>query len=207
MRLDGPPTRRFTLAVCLVAACGLALQVLLSRLFAAAMHYHFSYLVISVGLLGTGAGGLVVYVRPRWFRGSSLEVVLARWSALLALSLGLVPLVFVRLTLDSARFDTGFTLNLAAACVIAAVPSLAAGITLALAIRHPAGVAFAWGVNGVASVLGSVLAVALSIGAGFRVASLVAAFCYGLALVQAVRGAWSAEPEPADAERALAPVG
>ena len=37
--------------------------------------------------------------------------------------------------------------------------------------------------------------------------TLVAAFCYGLALVQAVRGAWSAEPSPADAERALAPVG
>ncbi|MEJ7583924.1 MAG: hypothetical protein WKF43_07505, partial [Acidimicrobiales bacterium] len=129
------PTRRVYVAVALVAACGLALQVLLTRLFAATMYYHFSYLAISVGLLGTGAGGLVVYVRPGWFERGGLEAVLARWSAALAVSLGLVPLLFVRLDLRSTTFNARFAVMLALACLITALPSLAAGITISIAIK------------------------------------------------------------------------
>jgi hypothetical protein len=121
----------------LVAGCALALQVLLTRLFSAVLFYHFGFLAISLALLGTGVGGLVLYVRPQWFESLSLERQLTRWSALLAALLVVVPLALVRLdyTFDN-KVTAGFALNLAAACVLAALPFTAAGIAIALAIRE-----------------------------------------------------------------------
>jgi SAM-dependent methyltransferase len=130
------PAVRALVGIGLVAGCALALQVLLTRLFSAVLFYHFGFLAISLALLGTGVGGLVLYVRPQWFERQTLQVGLSRWSALLAGLLVLVPLVLVRLdyTFDG-NVTTGFALNLAAACVLAALPFTAAGIAIALAIR------------------------------------------------------------------------
>src|SRR3954462_3944559 len=120
----------------LVAGCALALQVLLTRLFSAVLFYHFGFLAISLALLGTGVGGLALYVRPGWFSRAPLSVTLSRWSALLAALLVLVPLALVRLDYSFGGSVTGgFALNLAAACVLAALPFTAAGIAIALAIR------------------------------------------------------------------------
>jgi hypothetical protein len=43
---------------------------------------------------------------------------------------------------------------------------------------QPDGVPYAWGVNGLASIVGSVLAVFVALNFGFRVAGLLAAACY-----------------------------
>ena len=55
---------------------------------------------------------------------------------------------------------------------------------------HPAGVPWAWGINGISSVLASVLAVAVAINFGFAVATLVALACYLGALAHALLGRW-----------------
>jgi hypothetical protein len=57
---------------------------------------------------------------------------------------------------------------------------------------HPRAVPWAWAVNGVASVLASVLAVAVAITWGFTVVMLLAVACYLVALADAARGAWPA---------------
>ena len=124
------------LAVGLVAGLVLALQVLLTRLFSAVLFYHFGFLAISLALLGTGAGGLLLYVRPERFRRASSELLLARWSAVLAGLLVVVPLVLVRLDYHfTGHVTASFALALAAACLLAALPFTAAGIVIALAIR------------------------------------------------------------------------
>ncbi|MEA2422245.1 MAG: hypothetical protein QOF55_1344, partial [Thermoleophilaceae bacterium] len=130
------PAATALVGIGLVAGSALALQVLLTRLFSAVLFYHFGFLAISLALLGTGVGGLMLYVRPGWFDARPLHVNLSRWSALLAALLVLVPLVLVRLdyTFDG-NVTSGFALNLAAACVLAALPFTAAGIAIALAIR------------------------------------------------------------------------
>jgi hypothetical protein len=79
---------RAALGVGLIAACTLALQVLLTRVLSAVLAYHFSFLAISLALLGVGAGALYVYVRPA---ARSLEARLARLAALLAVLLALMP--------------------------------------------------------------------------------------------------------------------
>jgi hypothetical protein len=88
-----------------------------------------------------------------------------------------------------------FGARIAVAAVILAPFGLLLGMAMPIGLRrlhaaHPAGVAWAWGVNGVTSVLASVLAMALAITWGFRVATLVAAACYALAAAYARYGGW-----------------
>jgi hypothetical protein len=132
--LDRPPLR-VLIAVALVTGCTLAFQVVLTRVLAATLAYHFSFLAISLGLLGTGAGALAVYVWPARFRRRSLEHELARWSVVYAALLIGIPFVLVRLDLTQVDgVDARFVTHLAVACLVAALPSLAAGIVVALAI-------------------------------------------------------------------------
>jgi hypothetical protein len=134
------PTLRTLLAVGLVAGCVLALQVLLTRLFSAVLYYHFGFLAISLALVGTGAGGVIVYIRPGWFERGGITAVLARLSAGLALLLVLVPLALVRIHYGlSGTLSASSALTLALACLLAALPFTAAGLTIALAIRHYSG--------------------------------------------------------------------
>ncbi len=65
-----------------------------------------------------------------------------------------------------------------------------------LAALHPRGVAWAWGVNGIASVLASAGAITVAIVAGFPAATLVALGCYLAALVHVRFGAWPAAEPP-----------
>ena len=114
----------------------LALQVLLTRLFAAVLFYHFGFLAISLALVGTGAGGLIVYVRPRWFERVPVGVTLARLAAAFALLLVVVPLALVRVDYSFGGHVTwSFAGRLGLACLLAAIPFTAGGLTIALAIR------------------------------------------------------------------------
>jgi hypothetical protein len=130
------PALRLTVAVGLVAACTLAIQVLLSRLFSAALFYHFAFFSISLALLGTGGGALLVYVRPSWFERRPVGAVLARWSIALALLLVAVPAVLVRLDYSASLTVTfGLVVTLSIAALLSALPFLAAGIAISLAIK------------------------------------------------------------------------
>jgi len=52
----GPPV----IAVALISAAALAYEILLMRLFSIVLWYHFAYMIISLALLGYGAGGALV---------------------------------------------------------------------------------------------------------------------------------------------------
>jgi hypothetical protein len=89
-----------------------------------------------------------------------------------------------------------------AARVVVAVACLAPfGILLGMAMpiglrrlseMYPDAVAWAWGVNGVASVVASVLAVFIALYFGFATTTLCAAGCYVVALAEAALGRWPA---------------
>jgi hypothetical protein len=134
---------RVAIAVGIVAASTLALQVLLTRLFAAVLLYHFAFLAISLALLGIGAGAILVYVRPGWFERGGLQRSLAQWSAILTALLLAVPAVLVRLDYQGSIYDEGINagtvLSLGLTAVVAALPFLAAGIVIALAVKHYVG--------------------------------------------------------------------
>ena len=120
----------------MVAGCVLALQVLLTRLFSAALFYHFSFLSISLALLGAGAGAIVVYVRPRWFERRPLEQELAAWAVVLAALLLVIPAVLARIRFGTDDQVTGtFAALLALTSVVTTLLFAAAGIVIALAVR------------------------------------------------------------------------
>ncbi len=124
-------------AVGLVAGAVLALQVLLTRLFGAALLYHYAFLVISLALLGAGAAAIVVYVRPEWVERPGIRPTLGLWCAVLSLLLLVVPAVLVRLDYpEGGEVTFGFVVTLAAASLLAAVLFFAGGMVIALAIKR-----------------------------------------------------------------------
>ena len=58
------------------------------------------------------------------------------------------------------------------------------------------GVPWSWAINGITSVLGSVLGVAIAITSGFEVATLVACGCYIAALTHVLIGRWPVAEVP-----------
>jgi hypothetical protein len=131
------PAKRVLLAVALIAACTLALQVALTRVFSAALFYHFGFLAISLALVGTGAAAMAIYLRPRRFEPPARGASLAPWCAAFAVSLVVAPAVLVRLdyTFESS-ITLSFALTLALASVLASVPFFTAGMAITLAITQ-----------------------------------------------------------------------
>jgi spermidine synthase len=123
------------LGVGLIAAATLALQVLLTRVLSAVLFYHFGFLAISLALLGIGAGALAIYVRPGLVEGRSVERLLAFSSSAFALLMPVVAALLVRIDYTYTEVTFGFVARLLLACSLAVLPFLAAGVTLAVAIR------------------------------------------------------------------------
>src|SRR5215218_2867184 len=132
---------RVAVGVGVVAGCTLALQVVFTRLLAAALFYHFAFFAISLALLGVGAGAIFVYLWPERIGRGGTEAALARWAAAFAVLMLVVPALLVRIDFHFTGFHvtTAFAARLGAAAVLAALPFLLAGVAVALAIRDYVG--------------------------------------------------------------------
>ena len=94
-----------------------------------------------------------------------------------------------------ALIDLPFAARVAITVALLAPAGLLMGVAMPIGLRrlaglYPAGVPWAWGINGVTSVLASVLAISVAINWGFTVATLVAAACYAVAAGHAQLGRW-----------------
>jgi hypothetical protein len=156
--------------VALVAGITLAFQVVFTRLLSAVLAYHFSFLAISIALLGTGAGALWVYLLPGFFARLPLTRMLAVWSALFAVFLILLPFVFIHLDFGagadrvSQHFgdSLGFIFDLAAVCALAALPAISAGVVIALTVTgYTQWIGNVYAADLVGAGLGAVIAVPL----------------------------------------------
>ena len=118
-------------------------------------------MAISLALLGTGAGGLYVSLRQPPPNRFALRVLLSGWAAVLAVTLTLVPVVIVRLNFDySDGLSPHFVFAMTVACIVSALPSFAAGVVIAMAIRaHAQVVGRIYAVDLVAAGLGALLVV------------------------------------------------
>jgi hypothetical protein len=142
-------------------------------------------------LLFTGAGA---YLSTR-LGGAPRRILITALTAgsalIIAAAFGLEPLLH-------ALIGAPFAARVAISVVLLAPAGLTLGMAMPIGLRrlgalYPQGVAWAWGINGIASVLASALGVAVAIVAGFRVATLLAAAFYLAALLHAVKGRWPAE--------------
>lgn len=162
-RGEDVPQAALTVALGLVSAVAIALQLVLIRLFSITSYHHFTYLVISIALLGFGASGTLLAVLRRYrggigrrwlFPALALLVVSTAWafriSALIPLDIQYLPY--------SLREALDFLLI----AVILFLPFFAAGFFIGLVLtsdRHNIGRLY--GVNMVSSGVGGILAVGL----------------------------------------------
>jgi hypothetical protein len=116
-------------------------------------------------------------------------------AALAAVTAIIVVAAFALQPLLRALIDLPFAARVAVTVVLLAPAGLLLGMAMPIGLRrlaglHPTGVAWAWGINGVTSVLGSVLAIFVAINWGFTAATLLAAACYAAAAGHARLGRW-----------------
>ena len=102
--------RYFGIAV--LSAAVLLLEVTLTRIYSVTQGYHFAFLAVSLGLLGFGASGTVLFVAPRLWRrnGPRLLTFSALLFTLTALgsywAINRIPFDAYRLTLEPTMFCT-----------------------------------------------------------------------------------------------------
>jgi hypothetical protein len=115
-----------------------------------------------------------------------------RLTATLAAACVLIGLAaFALQPLLAALIELPFAARVALTIVLIAPPAMLLGTAMPIGLGrlHPSAIPWAWAINGVSSVLASVLAVAVAITWGFRVVTLLALACYLVALARRPTGA------------------
>ena len=123
------------LPLLIVSIVFLALEILLTRIFAYSLRADLLYVVLGVAMLGSGAAGSLVAVRRDWVAPERVATSLA-WAAVTASAL--IPLsliVFVRLT---PLLDAHSPLAFAVAALLT-LPFTASGVVITLAITSAGG--------------------------------------------------------------------
>src|SRR5262245_3467641 len=110
------------LAVFLITFSGLVFEVGLTRIYSATIWYHFTFVIVSVALLGWGLGGFVLQLLNRRIPSSIRRA--ARFTLAYALSIPLCLALIVRFPFTPERFTMYFIAPL--------VPFLLAGMALAM---------------------------------------------------------------------------
>lgn len=146
--------------VACVAAAGLAFQIALTRIFALTQGYHFGFLAISLALLGFGASGTALALRPALARGE-VTPRLARLTFAFSLSLAASYLLVNHLPFDAYRvaFERAQLVYLAVYYFALVAPFFIGGLVLGLPlVAFPARAARLYAANLAGSGAGCVAA-------------------------------------------------
>lgn len=135
------PPRRVLLGISLVCFANLLLEVVLTRMFSAIMYYHFTFLAISLALLGLGASGVYVYVHSDRFSGQAVEPELARyarrfaWATVLALAYVVAnPVAGTAERAGDVTLSNYVVLRLVLLILVTVLPFFYAGMVVSLGI-------------------------------------------------------------------------
>ncbi|MDQ3848443.1 MAG: hypothetical protein M3261_05760, partial [Thermoproteota archaeon] len=117
----------------LVALSGLVLEVAITRIFSAAIWYHFAFVAVSVALVGLGASGLVVQHRVKKLKG--------KWAENLTLYAAWGITMFIPITLFVMHVLASQVIYLPLYMVLFSVPFFLIGIIISSAFNAFASVA------------------------------------------------------------------
>lgn len=148
------------IGIALVSAAGLVFEIALTRIFAMAQGYHFGFLAISLALLGFGASGTVLALRPTLARGEVLRR-LAQWSLAFSLCLIASYLAINYLPFDAYRvaFERVQLVYLVSYYLALVAPFFVGGLVLGLPLAaFPARAARAYAANLAGSGVGCIAA-------------------------------------------------
>src|ERR671914_2857821 len=117
----------------LIALSGLVLEVSITRIFSAAIWYHFAFVAVSVALVGLGASGLVVQHRVKKLKG--------KWAENLTIFSAWGITVFIPLTLFVMHALASQVIYLPLFMILFSVPFFLVGIIISAAFNAFASVA------------------------------------------------------------------
>lgn len=122
-------------AMALIAAAVMLFQIALMRIFSFTIWHHFAFMVISVALLGFGASGALIQIRPGL--GDEPRENAARCALGFSLSSILVVFLLARIPFDPTQVgaDGYQLLYLALYYLLLLVPFAAAGLALVILLR------------------------------------------------------------------------
>ena len=146
--------------VALLSAGVLLLELTLTRVYSVTQGYHFAFLAVSLGLLGFGTSGTLLFLAPRLWRGGG-PLLLASSAGLFSLTavgsywaLDVIPFDAYLLVVEPSMFA-----YLALFYLVPAVPFLFAGLALGGALSmDPGRTAGLYGASLVGSGIGALLA-------------------------------------------------
>jgi hypothetical protein len=117
----------------LIALSGLVLEVSITRIFSAAIWYHFAFVAVSVALVGLGASGLVVQHRVKKLKGKWAEnlTILSAWGIT----------IFIPITLFVMHALASQVIYLPLFMILFSVPFFFVGIIISAAFNAFASVA------------------------------------------------------------------
>ncbi|MBN1774442.1 MAG: hypothetical protein JXB32_24495 [Deltaproteobacteria bacterium] len=162
-------------------------------------HPSYSLVVVLCSLLlASGIGSMLSERIPRRFRLTGLLAAAATVTALVVAYAFFLPWAFER------WIGLGLGARIALAATFVALPGFAMGVLLPSGVRlvggrHPELIPWGWGLNGAASVFGSVGAMLVAMNLGSRATLFVGAACYALALLAALRRPAPLTPPAPDA--------
>jgi SAM-dependent methyltransferase len=85
--LGAPHLESLDVGIFAISFAILLLELLLTRVFSVVMYHHFSFLAVSLAMMGIALGGLIVNLRPDRFRADNVATVGPRFARMFALSL------------------------------------------------------------------------------------------------------------------------
>jgi hypothetical protein len=147
--------------VFLVAMATLMLEILIIRIISVIAWYHLAFFVISLAMLGLTAGAILVFLWPKLFPAEKAATRLAQSSLWFALSIPLALMIALRIPMNPVT-DAGSFLSLLMAGSAWALPFIAGGVTITLALTQaglPAGKVYGIDLCGAAAGCASVIIV------------------------------------------------
>ncbi|HEX6282782.1 MAG TPA: hypothetical protein VFZ67_11190 [Nitrososphaera sp.] len=117
----------------LIALSGLVLEVSITRIFSAAIWYHFAFVAVSVALVGLGASGLVVQHRVKSLKG--------KWAENLTIFSAWGITIFIPITLFVMHALASQVIYLPLFMILFSVPFFLVGIIISAAFNAFASVA------------------------------------------------------------------
>src|SRR5258706_5635 len=136
---EGGPARRDPVfpAIGVISLAVLILELALTRLFSATLHYHFAFMAISLALLGSGSAGVAIYLAQDRLRREGWGTWGARGAVLFALTT-VTALLAVLLLSPGVEGTAGNGARIAAIYVACALPFFCAGCAVTLAVMSRA---------------------------------------------------------------------
>ena len=130
------------LAIGLIGASTLLLEILLTRIFSVTMWYHFAFVAISLALFGIGASGVLVTVVPHYFRSKRALPQMGGAAFAMGMAVTVCFLIDLRIPLEPFDLPKGTEYVLKpyllffAKFLVLSLPFFFSGLVIALAFTH-----------------------------------------------------------------------